>query len=210
MQPVLDERIKGRQGYGLIQVVTGDGKGKTTSAIGQCVRTVGAGKRAAIIFFDKGGEHYMERKVFDAFAVEDHERGLGRVEWWAFGRDRVDASGRFDFSITDEDKEFGRQGLAKALELVQSDRFDLLVLDEVNSSTALGFLDEQAVLDLLEKIRKVRINFDRPQRAGVVQTKSALGVGGDFAKALFLFRRWCERRAGFLKLNDYNLLEVAR
>ncbi len=151
MQPVLDERIKGRQGYGLIQVVTGDGKGKTTSAIGQCVRTVGAGKRAAIIFFDKGGEHYMERKVFDAFAVEDHERGLGRVEWWAFGRDRVDASGRFDFSITDEDKEFGRQGLAKALELVQSDRFDLLVLDEVNSSTALGFLDEQAVLDLLEK-----------------------------------------------------------
>ncbi|MEK9130627.1 MAG: cob(I)yrinic acid a,c-diamide adenosyltransferase, partial [Patescibacteria group bacterium] len=86
-----------------------------------------------------------------AFAVEDHERGLGRVEWWAFGRDRVDASGRFDFSITDEDKEFGRQGLAKALELVQSDRFDLLVLDEVNSSTALGFLDEQAVLDLLEK-----------------------------------------------------------
>ena len=151
MQPVLDERIKGRQGYGLIQVVTGDGKGKTTSAIGQCVRTVGAGKRVAIIFFDKGGEHYMERKVFDAFAVEDHERGLGRVEWWAFGRDRVDASGRFDFSITDEDKEFGRQGLAKALELVQSDRFDLLVLDEVNSSTALGFLDEQAVLDLLEK-----------------------------------------------------------
>ena len=41
----------------------------------------------------------MERKVFDAFAVEDHERGLGRVEWWAFGRDRVDASGGLTFRL---------------------------------------------------------------------------------------------------------------
>lgn len=141
MQPILDERIKGREGYGLIQVVTGDGKGKTTSAIGQCVRTVGAGKKAAFVYFDKGGEHYMERKVFD---------GLG-VPWFAFGRDRIDASGRFDFSITDEDRELGRQGLAKAFELIKSDLYDLLVLDEVNSSTALGFLNEQAVLELLEK-----------------------------------------------------------
>lgn len=150
--PELDERIKGRQGYGLIQVVTGDGKGKTTSAIGSIIRTIGAGKKAAMIYFDKGGEHYMERKVFDRLAVEDHERGLGRVEWFAFGRDRIDpVTGRFDFSITDEDRELGRQGLAKALALAQSDLYDLLVLDEVNSSCALGFLDEQAVLDLLEK-----------------------------------------------------------
>ncbi len=152
MQPVLDERIKGRQGYGLIQVVTGDGKGKTTSAIGQCVRTVGAGKRVAIIFFDKGGEHYMERKVFDAFAVEDHERGLGRVEWWAFGRDRIDpVSGRFDFSVTDEDRKSGAIGLEKARDLMESDQFDLLLLDEVNSSASLGIVDEKAVLDLLKQ-----------------------------------------------------------
>lgn len=141
-QPILDERIKGRAGYGLVQVFTGDGKGKTTAAIGQCVRTVGAGKKAAILFFDKGGTHYSERNVLEKIGVE----------WHAFGRDRIDpVSGRFDFSVTEEDRELGRQGLAKAFELIQSDLFDLLVLDEVNSSTALGFLDEQAVLNLLEK-----------------------------------------------------------
>lgn len=141
-QPILDERIKGRQGYGLIQVVTGDGKGKTTSAIGQVVRTIGAGKRAAFLYFDKGGEHYMERKIFDQLGVD----------WFAFGRDRIDpVSGRFDFSITDEDRAFGRFGLFKALEIMTSDEYDLLVLDEVNSSCALGFLDEASVLALLDK-----------------------------------------------------------
>lgn len=141
-QPILDERIKGHKGYGLIQVFTGNGKGKTTAAIGQCVRTVGAGRRVAIIFFDKGGEHYSERKMLERLGIE----------WHAFGRDRIDpVSGRFDFSVTEEDRELGRQGLAKALELTKSDLYDLLVLDEVNSSCALGFVDEAAVLALLEE-----------------------------------------------------------
>ena len=89
-KPEADERIKGHKGYGLVQVITGDGKGKTTSAIGQTIRTVGAGKRAAIIFFDKGGEHYSEREVLDRL----------QIDWWAFGRDRIDPeTGGFDFAI---------------------------------------------------------------------------------------------------------------
>lgn len=140
--PALDERVKGHKGYGLVQVFTGNGKGKTTAAIGQCVRTIGVGKRVAIIFFDKGGTHYMERSVLKKIGVE----------WHAFGRDRIDpVSGRFDFSVTDEDRALGRQGLAKALELVQSDLCDLLVLDEINSSCALGFVNEANVLKLLDR-----------------------------------------------------------
>lgn len=141
-EPILDPRIKGHKGYGLVQVFTGNGKGKTTAAIGQCVRTIGAGKRAAIIFFDKGGTHYMERSVLEKIGIE----------WHAFGRDRIDpASGRFDFSVTEEDRALGKAGLEKAHQLLESDLYDLLVLDEVNSSTSLGFLDEQAVLDLIKE-----------------------------------------------------------
>lgn len=151
-QPVLDERIKGHKGYGLIQVVTGDGKGKTTAAIGQCMRTVGAGKKAAIIFFDKGGEHYSERKVLEMIGVE----------WHAFGRDRIDpVSGRFDFSVTDEDRALGKAGLKKARQLLESDLYDLLVLDEINSSCSLGFLNEQAVLDLSK---------EKPERTELILT----------------------------------------
>lgn len=141
-QPILDTRIKGHKGYGLVQVFTGNGKGKTTAAIGQCVRTIGAGKRAAILFFDKGGTHYMERAVLEKVGIE----------WHAFGRDRIDpVSGRFDFSVTDEDRALGKAGLQKARQILELDLYDLLVLDEVNSSCSLGFVDEQSVLDLLSK-----------------------------------------------------------
>lgn len=136
-----DEAIKGREGFGLVQVFTGNGKGKTTASIGELVRAVGAGKKAAIVFFDKGGEHYSERSVLETLGIE----------WYAFGRDRIDASGRFDFSITDEDRQFGKDGLAKARELLKSGQLDLVVLDEVNSSTSLGFLDEQDVLALIDQ-----------------------------------------------------------
>lgn len=145
-----DDGIKGHAGYGLIQLFTGNGKGKTTAALGEVMRAVGAGKRAAVVFFDKGGEHYLERKVLDQLAVEDHERGLGRVEWFAFGRDRIDPStGRFDFSVTDEDRRLGQEGLMKARTLVESDQYDLLVLDEINSSTDLGITTEAELLALL-------------------------------------------------------------
>lgn len=136
-----DEVIKGREGFGLIQLFTGNGKGKTTAALGEVMRVVGAGKRAAVIFFDKGGEHYMERAVLEKLGVP----------WFAFGRDRIDSvTGRFDFTVTDEDRQFGKEGLMKARTLVESDQYDLLVLDEVNSSTDLGFLSESDVLAFLD------------------------------------------------------------
>ncbi|MBI4435527.1 cob(I)yrinic acid a,c-diamide adenosyltransferase [Candidatus Uhrbacteria bacterium] len=138
---VADEEIKAREGFGLIQLFTGNGKGKTTAALGEVMRVVGAGKRAAVIFFDKGGEHYMERAVLEKLGVP----------WFAFGRDRIDpVTGRFDFTITDEDRRLGVEGLAKAKALVESDIYDLLVLDEVNSSTDLGILRTEDVLVLLD------------------------------------------------------------
>jgi len=150
--PKLDPHIKGYQGYGLIQVITGDGKGKTTSAIGQVVRTVGVGKRAVIIFFDKGGEHYSEREVLQKLGVD----------CFAFGRDRIDSvSGRFDFSINEEDKAFGKAAMEQAKKLVLSGLYDLLVLDEVNSSTALGFVNGEEVLKFLET---------KPQRLEIILT----------------------------------------
>ncbi|MBI4437659.1 cob(I)yrinic acid a,c-diamide adenosyltransferase [Candidatus Uhrbacteria bacterium] len=136
-----NESNKGREGFGLIQLFTGNGKGKTTAAIGEVVRAVGAGKRAAVIFFDKGGEHYMERGVLDTLGVP----------WFAYGRDRIDpVTGRFDFSVTDEDRRLGAEGLAKAMQLVESDPYDLLVLDEINSTTDLGMVAKEAVLAFLD------------------------------------------------------------
>ncbi len=149
-QPVLDERIKGFQGYGLVQLIHGTGKGKTTAALGQAIRCVGSGRRVCIVYFDKGGTtHYSERKVLDA---------LDGIDYVASGRDRIDpVTGRFDFSITDEDKAEAARGLAAARDALAGDHegrpYDLVILDEINSTVALGMLGEQDVLDVLAKKR---------------------------------------------------------
>lgn len=135
-----DETIKGRQGFGLIQVYTGEGKGKTTAALGQAMRAAGAGKKVGLVFFDKGGAHYSERQMLDKLGIE----------FMAFGRDRIDASGRFDFSITDIDRQEGEKGL-QAVEQMFEQGFDLIILDEINSSTDLKIVDVEVVLALLNK-----------------------------------------------------------
>lgn len=131
-----------QQGFGLISVFTGDGRGKSTAALGTVVRAVGAGKRAAIVYFDKGGEHYSERAALETLGVS----------WQATGRDRIDpVSGRFDFSITEEDKAEALRGLWIVEELFEKGLEDLVVLDEINSTTTLGMISEEEVLRVLAK-----------------------------------------------------------
>ena len=123
---------------GLIQVYTGDGKGKTTAALGQVLRAVGAGKQVAVLFFDKGGEDYSERAALDQLGVD----------YWAFGRDRRLSNNSFDFSITDQDQEQSLFGLYVLLGLY--DQYDLLVLDEFNVVVSTGQLPLELALAALE------------------------------------------------------------
>ncbi len=143
-KPVLDERIKGRKGYGLIQLIHGHGKGKTTAALGQAIRCAGAGKRVLIVYFDKGGTtHYSERAILD---------GIDAIDYIPTGRDRIDpVSGRFDFSITDEDRNEAARGLAVAREAMESGVYDLVILDEVHSTENLGMLGKHGVLEALAR-----------------------------------------------------------
>ena len=138
-----NDSIKGRQGYGLIQVVTGNGKGKTTAALGQAIRAVGAGKRVGIVYFDKGGnDHYFERKVLE---------GLEGVDYVATGRDRIDpVSSRFDFSIQDTDRAEAERGL-KEVSRMFDEGYDLVVMDEINSTTDLGMVSVESVLEVLKQ-----------------------------------------------------------
>ena len=144
MIPELDERIKGRIGYGLIQLIYGHGKGKTTAAIGQMIRCVGAGKKGLIIFFDKGGTtHYSERAVLEV---------IEGIDYVVTGRDRIDpVNGKFDFSITDEDKNQAEFGIKVAKEAMMSGEYDLVVLDEINSTQSLGMLPLEKVLEALNE-----------------------------------------------------------
>lgn len=139
----LDPRIRGRQGYGLVQLIYGNGKGKTTAALGQAIRCAGAGKRVMIVYFDKGGKHYSERKILDRVGIT----------YVATGRDRIDERGAFDFSILDVDRQEAQRGLVVAEEALTSGKFDLVVLDEINSTVDLGMVRLDDVLRVIDSKR---------------------------------------------------------
>jgi len=129
--------------WGMTQVYTGGGKGKTTAALGLAVRAAAAGKKVAWVAFDMGGEaHYSERSLI-------RER-IPEIDLHVTGLDRIDpATGEFRFGVTPEDIEEGSRALAIVRRLMAEAACDLLVLDEANISTRLGILNEKEVLDAL-------------------------------------------------------------
>jgi cob(I)alamin adenosyltransferase len=119
---------------GLIQVYTGDGKGKTTAALGLTLRAWGRGLRVCIIQFMKHGEDYGE-----ILAV----RHLQGVELFQFGQDRLFRKGKH----RPEDVALARQGLEKAREAMTSGRYDLVILDEINVVVDFELLPVDVVLE---------------------------------------------------------------
>lgn len=120
---------------GLIQVYTGDGKGKTTAALGLAIRAAGHGLKIAFIQFLKGrnsGEHTFLAQ-FPVFAVFR----TGTL-------DSFKASG-------DELRQESRQLLAFAAEQMISGQFDLIILDEINVALEKGYLTIRQMQDFLDQ-----------------------------------------------------------
>jgi len=118
---------------GFVQVYTGDGKGKTTAALGLIARAIGAGLSVRMIQFIKSMEYHEIRTL----------RDLGVP---------VDQFGRGCFITGEpeaEDRELAREGLAFARTLFQREDLDLLVLDEINVAVALGLVSSDEVMELV-------------------------------------------------------------
>ena len=127
---------------GLIQVYTGNGKGKTTAALGMAIRAVSQGIRVAIVHFDKGGTHYSEREFIRARFPE--------IDLHATGLDRIDPkTNRFRFGVTDEDKAEAERGLTLVKEILAKGEHKLVILDEINCTVSLGMLAEQDALAVI-------------------------------------------------------------
>ncbi len=130
----------GGSNRGKVLVHTGEGKGKTTSAVGQIVRAKGHGLAAKLVSFFKGNEQFT-RGTFAGL------RELG-VPVRNFVRDHP------DFGRTDEEE--ARSECKKALSYLEEffksegEEYDLMVLDEVNVALASGFIREEEFLTLLK------------------------------------------------------------
>jgi|SRR3989344_4801945 len=130
-----------KNNLGQIHVYTGDGKGKTTAALGLAIRAIGNGYKVGIIFFDKGGAYYGERKILDTLK----DKGL---QYKVFGLQRMSQGKGFRFKNEPSDLEEAQKALAQAKEWMKND-FDLLILDEINTTVKTGLLKLTNILELL-------------------------------------------------------------
>jgi len=121
----------------MILVITGNGKGKTTSALGTALRASGWEKKVAITFFDKGGSHYGEENTFKLLQE--------RIHILRFGLSRFDEDTKtFRFENTEEDKAEAKKALEATKKLFTNDYF-LIVCDELINCLNLELVDEAAV-----------------------------------------------------------------
>lgn len=130
---------------GQIHVYTGDGKGKTTAAIGLCVRAAGAGLKVAFIQFDKGSsgeDFYSERKVL---------KTLSGVDLMVTGKIRMMPNGQFRFNNSPSDFEEAKKGLKTVHGALDAKKYDLIICDEILTSIMTKLIAEEDVLEIIRK-----------------------------------------------------------
>lgn len=128
---------------GKIQIYTGDGKGKTTAALGLTLRALGHGLKVGLIFFDKGGDYYQARKILDI--LKDKE-----LQYKVFGKPRMTDEKGFRFTNTTEDEQEAKLALDQALLWMKKD-FDILILDEINTMIKTKLLKLEDIIHLLKQ-----------------------------------------------------------
>lgn len=127
----------------MIQIYTGNGKGKSTAAFGLALRALGAGMRVYIAQFVK------DMKYSECF-IETFFPNRLKIEQWG-------DSCLLDREAAERDYEMARKGLAKCAELMAEEgeeAYDLIIMDELNIALALNLLPLNAVLVALHQRRK--------------------------------------------------------
>lgn len=120
---------------GYIQVYTGNGKGKTTAALGLSLRCLCAGHR---VFFGQ----FMKGQDYSELQAPCHFENL-----------RMEQFGDLNFihgEPSPEDRANAQKGLARMKEVLTSGEYDLVVFDEINTSLFFHLVEVQEVLDVLE------------------------------------------------------------
>ncbi len=132
-----EKALKRGKRKGLIEVYTGNGKGKTTAALGLAVRAIGHGLKVYMIQFMKGGIKYGEletAKKMDNFEI----KSFGRPEFVKKGEPE------------EIDVKLAKKALKHAEEVVRSGKYDVVILDEVNVAVEWGLIK---LKDLIKVIK---------------------------------------------------------
>jgi len=124
-----------KKSLGMVEVLTGNGPGKTTAALGHALRSIGHGFKVGMVQFMKHDSRSGEIKAIRKY--------LPRFDVWQFGRKKfVRKPTKIDFKLA-------RKGLTKAQEIIQSEKYDLVILDEINVALWFKLLDLTRVIEII-------------------------------------------------------------
>ncbi len=144
-------KLEPKKKQGLVVVITGNGKGKTTSALGMALRSAGHDMKVCIIQFMKGdlysGEWDSIKRLGELVELTHTGKGFCGIEGNPFPHS--------------EHRKNAQDAIALVWEKIKRNLFDVLILDEINNALSLNLIDLEQVLDILNK---------RPSRLHMILT----------------------------------------
>lgn len=138
----------------MLQIYTGNGKGKTTAAIGLAIRFLGHTKRVCLIQFMKKNFSYGEIKFLQQ---------IENIDVFQFGTpDLIDKKNPKEIDFQEADK-----GIAKAKKILEDAKYDLVILDELNVALDFGLLNLEKVIPIIKKYKNIELvitgRYARPE-----------------------------------------------
>ena len=164
----------------MIQVYTGDGKGKTTAALGLALRASGAGLKVYIgQFIKKGG--YCELKAL---------KKLKNIRAEQFGR------GCFIKGLPRrQDIELAQRGLEKLEKIIKSKSYDVVIADELNVALKVGLIKLRQVLELLRSAHK-KTELIITGRYAHPEVLKIADLVSEVRQIKHYYRKWIKSRIG--------------
>ncbi len=124
----------------MLQIYTGNGKGKTTAALGLALRALGAGKKVLLIQFLKDGKSSEVKMI----------KKIKNFDFRSFGQRKfVDKN-----NLSQRDYNLAKQGFNFCQKAIQDKNYDLIILDEANLVLSFGLLDKREILNLIRQAPK--------------------------------------------------------
>ena len=163
----------------MIIINEGDGKGKTTAAIGQAVRAQGQGMRVKIIQLIKSGPS-GELEMLKKLGIKVEQYGLGFTD-------------KGDKTLHELAAERGVQAINKAID---SGKFDMIICDEINYAVSGNLIDEEEVLKLIDKANDKGVNLVMTGRNPTAKMIEMADIVTDMVKVKHAFDKGIAAQPG--------------
>ncbi len=168
----------------MTQVYTGNGKGKTTAALGLAMRAVGQGLKVHMIQFMKGNIEYGELRTARRLAPDLIITQMGRESF-------------VDYENPDaEDRRWAEKGMRLAWDLLKDEALDLLILDEINVALEFRLVSIQEVLRMMRE-KPTRLELVLTGRYAPVEIMKEADLVTEMLEIKHYFHQGITSRKGF-------------